>query len=141
MEISIIENGLTVEIYDKIRQTAGFLNYEKEDITYALSHSLYSVVVYDSARPVGIARIVGDNRIAFFIKDVVAIPEYQHKGIGKILMAYLFKYIDKHAAHNAYVGLMSTPGKEAFYKKFGFIERPTEGYGSGMVLFYDRKTK
>ena len=35
------------------------------------------VVVFDDKRPIGIARIVGDGRIAFFIKDVVVDPAYQ----------------------------------------------------------------
>lgn len=139
MKIRLESNGLTVEIYNKIRETASFIAYEDRDIEYALKHTLYSVVAYDDSTPVGIARIVGDNKLAFFIKDVVAIPEYQHKGVGKLMMDDLFNYIDKHAAEKAYVGLMSTPGKEQFYKKFGFIERPSEGFGSGMVLFYERK--
>ena len=71
-----------------------------------------------------------------FLKDVVTIPEYQHKGVGNLMMKSIFAYLDKHAAKQAYVGLMSTPGKEHFYKKYGFIERPSDGLGSGMVIFY-----
>jgi hypothetical protein len=30
---------------------------------------------------------------------------------------------------------MATKGREAFYKKFGFIERPNEQFGAGMIQF------
>lgn len=139
MNIKIVKNGLNVTLYKLIRETAGFKSYQDEDISEAIKHSLFTVVAYDLDKPVGIARIVGDNRLAFFIKDVVTIPEYQHKGVGHLMMLSLFEYLDLHAASGAYVGLMSTPGKEHFYKKYGFIERPSDGFGSGMVMFYEPK--
>lgn len=139
MNIKIVKNGLTVDLYKKIRDTVGFKSYEDGDIDEAIKHSLYTVVVYDDDKAVGIARLVGDNRLAFFIKDVVTIPEYQNKSIGHLMMLNIFEYLDQHAAKGAYVGLMSTPGKESFYKKYGFIERPSEGFGSGMVMFYESK--
>jgi len=139
MNINIVKNGLTVELYKKIRDTVGFKSYEDGDIDEAIKHSLYTVVAYDGEKAVGIARIVGDNRLAFFIKDVVTIPEYQKKSIGHLMMLSIFEYLDQHAAKDAYVGLMSTPGKEKFYSTYGFIERPSEGFGSGMVMFYEPK--
>ena len=139
MEIKISKNTLTVDLYKSIRKTAGFLSYSDIDIKEALKNSLYTVVVYCDARAVGIARVVGDNRVAFFIKDVVVIPEFQQMGVGDIIMKNIFEYLNENAAKNAYVGLMSTPGKERFYEKYGFIERPTKSLGSGMVMFYDKK--
>ena len=38
-------------------------------------------------------RIIGDDRIAFFIKDVVVHPDYQDEGIGKLVMDKLLNYI------------------------------------------------
>ncbi|WP_253287331.1 hypothetical protein [Clostridium bornimense] len=31
------------------------------------------------------------------------------------------------------IGLMAAKGKEEFYKKFGFIERPNDHQGPGMI--------
>ena len=139
METIIKKNALTVQLYQEIRRTASFKEYNDEDVKVALEHTLYSCVAYKGDRPVGIARLVGDNRVTFFIKDVVIIPEYQKNGVGHLLMQSLFEYIEEHACEGAYVGLMSTPGKEAFYEKYGFIKRPTENLGSGMVLYYEKK--
>lgn len=135
--MKIEENGVTATIFTELRKTGPFVQYEEEDINVALKNTLYSVVVYDTFnQPVGMGRIIGDNRIAFFIKDVVVVPEMQGKGIGTLIMRSLFDYISKHACKNAYIGLMSTPGKEGFYEKFGFIRRPNDQYGAGMVLYW-----
>ena len=49
----------------------------------------------------------------------------------------LIDRIREQCCDHAYVGLMSTPGKEQFYEGLGFIRRPTGGFGSGMVRFVD----
>ncbi|WP_106769323.1 GNAT family N-acetyltransferase [Paenibacillus faecalis] len=128
-------NGLTPEIYTELRRIVGFQAYPMEDVTMALEKTLFSVVIYDDDKPVGIGRIVGDDRIVFFIKDVVVDPDYQKKSIGHTIMHSLMRYIEGKACKNAYVGLMSTPHNEDFYKKLGFIQRPTTNFGHGMVKF------
>lgn len=135
MEFNVVFNGLTPQIYFNLRKKVGFQEYAVTDIAVALKNTLFSVVVYDGERPIGIARIVGDDRIVFFIKDVVVDPEYQRKSVGKILMEAILGYIDNKACANAYVGLMATPYTEEFYEKFGFIRRPCKGLGHGMVKF------
>lgn len=139
MTYKIREDALTTEIYTELRAKVNFKEYPKEDVKEAIKNSIYTVVVFDEDRPIGIARIIGDNRIVFFIKDVVVDPEYQKLRIGNLLMKAMFEYIDKHACEGAYIGLMSTPQCTSFYKKHGFIERPTDGLGPGMVQFYSRK--
>jgi GNAT superfamily N-acetyltransferase len=137
--LHVEENKLTAEIFTDLRKTGPFLPYQKDDIEFAINNTLYNVVVFDDDKPVGIARVVGDNRLAFIIKDVVVLPEYRNQGVGRILMEHILKYIDEHACFNAYIGLGSTLNNEEFYEKFGFIRRPNEKYGAGMVMFYKGK--
>ncbi|MDF2700367.1 MAG: Acetyltransferase, family [Haloplasmataceae bacterium] len=134
--MKIVDNGLTAKIFTELRKSGPFMPYDEADINIALQNTLYSVVIYDEDKPIGAARLVGDNRIAFFIKDVVVLPDYQGKRIGDTLMKQIFKYIDQHACEKAYVGLMSTPHKEGFYERYGFIKRPNEDFGAGMVMYY-----
>lgn len=136
MKLEIVDNALTPEIYIDVRKQVNFKYYEYEDVKIALKNTLYSVVIFDEGKPIGISRIVGDGRIVFFIKDVVVIPEYQKLKIGSLLMRRLEQYIKETACDGAYIGLMSTPGQTEFYKKFGFIERPTAEFGPGMVKYH-----
>ncbi|HEY4536954.1 MAG TPA: GNAT family N-acetyltransferase [Erysipelothrix sp.] len=132
------ENMLTAEIYELMHHAAGFKSYELDDVRVALANDLYDVVVYHEDQAVAIARLVGDGRIVFFLKDVIVHPKYQNQGCGSLMMDAIFNYLEEHACDGAYVGLMSTPGNESFYSQYGFITRPTDVLGSGMVLFYER---
>ncbi|MFC7679067.1 GNAT family N-acetyltransferase [Paenibacillus sp. GCM10028914] len=134
-----VTNTLTPEIYIELRRKVGFKQYSFEDVAMALEKTLFSVVIYDADKPVGIGRVLGDDRVVFFIKDVVVDPDYQNRSIGHDIMLSLMEYIEGKACKNAYVGLMSTPNKEGFYKKFGFIQRPNEEFGHGMVKFVNNE--
>lgn len=137
MSLHCMDHALTADIYIGLRRKVDFKEYKKKDVEIALANSLYSIVVFDEERPIGIARIVGDGRIAFFIKDVVVDPAYQKNRIGNLLMEKLHEYLAATACEGAYIGLMSTPNCVPFYKKHGFLERPCDGMGPGMVKFYD----
>lgn len=132
------ENELKVETFISLRKFYNFVEYKEEDVKVALDNSLYTVCVYCLDKVIGMARLVGDGRICFFIKDFVVHPDYKGKQIGRLIMSYLFKYIDRHCCDNAYVGLMATPNTEGFYEKFGFIRRPNEKYGAGMIMYYKK---
>lgn len=134
----IERNGLTPEIYEALRSKVALQHYEAEDVKMALTHTLFSVVVWEGTRPVGIGRVVGDGRIVFFIKDVVVEPNRQRQGIGRLVMKELMDYISSNGCANAYVGLMALTGKEGFYEKFGFRVRPFDGQGSGMTQLINR---
>lgn len=134
--LRIEENKLTADEFIYLRKFGPFISYEKEDVEIGLSNSLYSIAIYDKNILVGIARIVGDGRIVFFIKDVVVNPLYKGLGIGTLIIKQLFNYIERNACINAYIGLMATLNTEKFYERFGFIRRPNDNYGAGMVMFY-----
>lgn len=131
----IVEQSLTPEVYCALRKKVSFQPYKKEDVAVALSQTFYTVEVREGETTVGIARVVGDGRIVFFLKDVVVDPMYRGCGIGRMLMDAIISHIQSQACNNAYIGLMATPGSEGFYQKFGFVLRPSPGFGSGMVRF------
>lgn len=130
-------DALTAELYASIRAAVGFDCYDIDDVRIALEGGLYSAVAYVDGQVAGIGRVVGDGRIAFFLKDLVVLPQYQGMGVGSKILDALVERIRRHCCEHAYVGLMSTPGKEPFYESHGFLRRPAEGFGSGMVRFVD----
>lgn len=140
MSIRIEGNALTPEIYESVRKTADFQHFEQPDVKIAIENSLFTLVVFQEDKPVGIGRIVGDNRIAFLIKDVVVVPECQHQKIGQLIMENLLAYIQKNSCPCPYVVLMASKGTEEFYKKFGFVCRPIGSMGYGMIKPYEGKS-
>jgi predicted N-acetyltransferase YhbS len=84
-----------------------------------------------------LTRVSGDGGYTIFLTDVIVLPEYQEKGIGKALMTKAMKYIKEQFLEKGQggggVNLMSAKGRESFYKQFGFEERPNEKVGAGMA--------
>ena len=52
-------------------------------------------------------------------------------------MRELLKQVDVYKEVNPFIRtyLGASKGKEAFYEKFGFISRPNESLGAGMILY------
>lgn len=130
----IKENKISIDEYIALRKSLEWEIYSYVDIAKGLQNSLYIVSIYDNDIIIGAGRIVGDNRICFYIQDVMVRPEYQNMGLGNQIMTFIMCYLYEHAAPNAYIGLMSKIGKSGFYEKYGFISRPNEKMGPGMVL-------
>jgi ribosomal protein S18 acetylase RimI-like enzyme len=139
MTLIVVHRLPTVEEYNHLRKLAGWPVIETAQATLGLSRSLFGACVLDdrSTSIAGMGRIVGDNAIYLHIQDVVVHPEYQRMGIGKMIMKELMAYIDTVGGANTNIGLMCSKGREDFYKTFGFIERPNEKFGAGMIKIKD----
>ena len=101
----------------------------------ALNNSLFHVVARKESRLVGMARVVGDGAMFFYIQDLIVAPEFQNNGIGSLLMESVESYLSKAASSGSTVGLFSAKGKEAFYSRYGYIERTGSPLGLGMCKF------
>ncbi len=80
-------------------------------------------------------RVVGDGGYIAYIADVIVLPEYQGLGIGKNMVGMAMQFINNGISEGetVFVNLMAAKGKEHFYRKFGFSERPDETHGAGMA--------
>ncbi|MCQ2468990.1 MAG: GNAT family N-acetyltransferase [Ruminococcus sp.] len=93
-----------------------------EQMRLALEHTLFRVSVYDGEKVVAMARMNGDMGFDYYIKDVIVRPEYQGKGIGRLLINELMKFINNNGIKDTeiFVELCAMPDKIPFYEKFGF---------------------
>ena len=137
MKIKYIEKFPTSDEFNMLSNAVGWGKRDNEIIEEAFKHTLYSLCVYDEDKLIGYGRIIGDKTIFLYIHDVKVIPEYQGKGIGTGIMKALLKQIGEYKKVNpdirTYLG--AAKGKESFYEKFGFVSRPTEELGAGMILY------
>lgn len=135
--IKYIEQTPSAEDFNYLTNSVGWGTRKNSIIEEALKNTLYSLCVYDDNKLIGYGRIIGDKTIFLYIQDVMVIPEYQNKHIGTSIMENLLAQINEYKKINpdirTYLG--ASKGKEPFYEKFGFISRPNEDLGSGMILY------
>jgi GNAT superfamily N-acetyltransferase len=123
----------SVSDYIAIRLAAGLSRKSEEAARIGLANSLFGVVVYHDAEPIGIGRVVGDGGCFFEVTDIAVLPVHQKKGVGDMIMKAIMRYLHTHAPKTAYVSLMADHGTPPFYKRYGFnfAEMPK---ASGMYL-------
>jgi GNAT superfamily N-acetyltransferase len=140
VEIQITERLPSSEEYNQLRKMVGWGVYEREVIEKSLPNSLYCLCALAENETVGMARVIGDDGLVYYIQDVIVRPEYQRQGIGTKMMERVMTYIRGQAKHNTIIGLMAAKGKEPFYERYGFTARPNESFGSGMTIFWKGST-
>jgi GNAT superfamily N-acetyltransferase len=137
VESVIFEQLPTAVQYNQLRAAVGWGVYAEDVIEQALPNSLYCLCAFVDGELVGMARVIGDGGMVYYIQDVIVLPAYPRQGIGTQMMDRVMGYIRTHASHNTIVGLMAAYGKEPFYERYGFTRRPTERFGAGMTMFWD----
>ena len=137
MEIKHINKTPTPDEFNNLTEAVNWGRRDNKIVEEALNNTLYSLCVYDGDKLIGYGRIIGDKTIFLYIHDVIVVPEYQGKQIGTGIMKALLKKIDEYKKVNpnirTYLG--ASKGKEKFYERFGFISRPNEDLGAGMILY------
>ena len=130
----IEQNTLSPQIFKELFTSVGWSAPGLEQIETALAGSIVCLVAYDGEIPVGMVRLIGDTGMSYYIKDFAIRPEDQGKGVGRMLMQHLEDYIYNQLKPGWAVSLelISSKGKESFYRKFGFEDRPCDWDGAGM---------
>lgn len=121
-ELVVRYNELTAEEFISLWKTVWEGAPSLEQTELAMDHTLFRVSVYDGDYIVAMARMIGDMGLNYYIKDVVVRPAYQRKGIGRMLISELMKYINDNGISNTdiFVELCAMPDKIPFYEKLGF---------------------
>jgi aralkylamine N-acetyltransferase len=99
---------------------------EPEKLRKAAENSHTVCSAYDNGKIIGFGRAISDKHYQSAIYDVVVLPEYQNRGVGKSIMKSLLEKLPKSGP----VLIFVTPGKQDFYRNFGFGNLKT-----GMGLF------
>ena len=122
LNLAIKYNELTAEQFIELWETVWGEGPSPEQTELAMEHTLFRVSIWDGDCIVAMARMIGDMGLNYYIKDVVVRPEYQGKGIGRMLMKELRKFINDNGIKgtNIFVELCAEPDKISFYENFGF---------------------
>ncbi|MFW6326848.1 MAG: GNAT family N-acetyltransferase [Bacteroidota bacterium] len=135
---AVEKNTLLPEEYIQLREDAGWGCPEKKDAIKALEKCLVTFVKRQEGKIAGAVRVVGDDKLCFYIQDLIVLKQMRKQGIASELMRKVMEYINENAAPNAFIGLMAAKGIDGFYEKYGFIRRPNEQMGPGMIMYHGR---
>ena len=97
-------------------------SYAKSGIKQLIKGSFCFAVVIDkkTEKAIGMGRVLSDGVSDGYIQDLVILPEYRRKGVGKKLTKSLIDYCKSKGI--TWIALISEPNQENFYKKIGFKE-------------------
>lgn len=111
----------TLDEYISLCSSVGWKDFMNFDVAEtSLRNSVFSVIIKDNNKVIGMGRIVGDGAIYYYIQDIIVHPKYQRFGIGKEIMNALMSYIETNAPNKAFIGLFASEGKVDFYEKYSF---------------------
>lgn len=118
MEINHGTPKATDYISLRLRTGMGVKDPSKAEI--ALSNSLFCVSVTERDALIGFGRVVGDGGITYVVSDIMVDSEYQGKGIGKMVMKEIDRYLEENTDEHAYVCLIANKPADKLYAQFGF---------------------
>ena len=98
-----------------------------EKMRRAFENSFAVCFVFDGGTLAGMGRIVSDGEYQAVLYDLCLRPEYQGRGLGTLLLEKLMDTV-----RGLTVLLYAVPGKQGFYRRFGFREM-----GTAMARFSD----
>lgn len=124
-----------VEEFAILRAKIGWGEIDHKLAKNSLDNSLFHVVIRADNKLIGMARIVGDGFMYFYIQDVIVDPDHQKQGLGDVLMQHIENYLSAAAKNGSTIGLLAAKGKEKFYSRFGYTLRPNASLGNGMCKF------
>lgn len=98
-----------------------------DDLETANRNSWLVVSVYDENTLVGFGRVVTDFSLHAMIFDMIVLPEYQGRGIGRMVLNRLVCRCRELGIRD--IQLFCAKGKRGFYEKNGFVPRADDAPG------------
>lgn len=112
--------------FAKIRECVGWNKIPDLLVEKAINNSMINISVYDNNKCIGVGRIVGDNVLKGMLTDIMVLPDYQGKGIGKIIVKSLIKQLENNVNAGECFQLEASPtaSNREFYIKCGLKYKP-----------------
>jgi GNAT superfamily N-acetyltransferase len=130
----LLEDVPSTAEFIELRRIMGSSYVDQEAAKKTLSGALFTVCLRQEGRLFGLARVVGDGVLYFYVSDVIVRPELRGGGYGVLLMEAVLGYLRRAAHPGAMIVVVPLKGRESFYERFGFKRCPDGRFGVGMYL-------
>lgn len=124
--------GVDWEELSALYRAAPLGDKKPEHLRKVFGNSLFVSFVYDGGRLVGAGRALADGGDCSYICDIAVLPSHQGTGLGKKLVGDL---VERSRGHKKII-LYAVPGREPFYRKFGFLRMKT-----AMAIFENQQAQ
>ena len=121
IEIRFVENWPEDDIV-KLYKSGGWWkdSYDKSRLKDLIKGSFAFAVIIDknTNQTIGMGRAISDGINDAYIQDLIILPEYRKKGIGRKLVGALVDYC--HSKGIKWISLIAEPNQDGFYSGIGF---------------------
>jgi ribosomal protein S18 acetylase RimI-like enzyme len=133
MTINVQQNCSDINwtLVPEILKMVGMGYHEASVHQKAFENSASVVFIFHEKKMIGFGRAISDGTYQAAIYDVAVLPEYQRKGIGKLIIKTIVSSLP-----GCNFILYANVGKEEFYEKLNFRKMKT-----AMGLFTDPEAK
>lgn len=131
-EIVVSEVLPTIAEYIELRTRTGWGSIDQETARQTIQAAAFTVSLRHNERLIGLARVMGDGILYFFLADLIVDPELRGEKLGDRLMRFVTSYFDRCAAPGASITLVPLKGTGSFYERHGFVRCPNGPFGTGM---------
>ncbi len=131
IELKFDLEGVDWTAFADVYERAPLHKRDPAQLKRAFENSFITCIALHDGKPVGAGRAISDGEYYSNIYDVVVLPEWQRKGVGRMVMEELVKRLA-----GKFILLTTTIGKEDFYRKLGFRKHKT-----AMAIYPSHKTE
>ena len=114
-------DGVDWEALSTLYRLAPLGDKKPDHLRKVFGNSLFVSFVYDGGALVGAGRALADGGDCSYLCDIAVLPSHQGTGLGKKLVGDL---VERSRGHRKIL-LYAVPGREPFYRKFGFLRMKT----------------
>ena len=123
-----LSNSKNIDLYalEQLCDTVGWVRRPLKKVKITIENSFLTITLsYQNNKEnklIAFARATSDNTFNATIWDVVVHPEFQKKGLGRILINEIIKQLRSYDINT--ITLFADPQVLDFYKNLGFISDP-----------------
>ena len=122
----LVKKEIEVKDFVRIREELKWNSIPANLVEKAINGSMINISIFDNNTCIGIGRIVGDGALKGMLTDIMVSPNYQKKGVGKLVVTSLIKELENMVKDGDCFQLEASPtaSNREFYIKCGLKYKP-----------------